>query len=86
MVMYLRPDEVRQLAVDFRREEIAWWVVDIVSVVIAERLGRSGDSLMKNAPFFSRLPQPNPRKPGTVIPWSIVLRPTTHPPSGLKKP
>ncbi|MFE3054171.1 class I SAM-dependent methyltransferase [Nocardia sp. NPDC059239] len=117
LVMYLRPDEVRQLAVDFRREEIAWWAVDIVSVVIAERLERSGDGLLKNAPFtftpangvaffedegwevldiesillaasrfrrlspmyrfFSRLPQPNPRKPGTVIPWSAVLR-LTH--------
>ncbi|MFE3254477.1 class I SAM-dependent methyltransferase [Nocardia sp. NPDC059229] len=117
LVMYLQPDEVRQLAVDFRREEIAWWVVDIVSVVIAERLERSGDGLLKNAPFtftpangvaffedegwevlemesilqaasrfrrlspmycfFSRLPQPNPRKPGTVIPWSAVLR-LTH--------
>ncbi|MET8424998.1 SAM-dependent methyltransferase [Nocardia sp. NPDC004860] len=114
LVMYLRPDEVRQLAADFRREEITWWVVDIVSVVIAERLERSGDGLLKNAPFtftpangvaffedegwevlevesilqaasrfrrlspmyrfFSRLPQPNPRKPGTVIPWSAVLR------------
>ncbi|MGW4531920.1 class I SAM-dependent methyltransferase [Nocardia sp. NPDC004340] len=117
LVMYLQPDEVRQLAVDLRREEIAWWVVDIVSVVIAERLERSGNGLLKNAPFtftpangvaffedegwevleiesilqaasrfrrvspmyrfFSRLPQPNPRKPGTVIPWSGVLR-LTH--------
>ncbi|MFE3025298.1 class I SAM-dependent methyltransferase [Nocardia tengchongensis] len=113
LVMYLEPDQVRQLAVDFRREEIAWWAVDIVSIVIAERLERSGDGLLKNAPFtftpangvaffedegwevleiesilqaasrfrrvsplyrfFSHLPQPNPRKPGTVIPWSAVL-------------
>ncbi|WP_433567349.1 class I SAM-dependent methyltransferase [Nocardia sp. CA-151230] len=113
LVMYLQPDEVRQLTIDFRREEIAWWAVDIVSIVIAERLERSGEGLMKNTPFtftppngvaffedegwqpleiepilqaagrfrrltpmyrfFSRLPQPNPRKPGTVIPWSAVL-------------
>ncbi|MEU1205300.1 SAM-dependent methyltransferase [Nocardia sp. NPDC005825] len=117
LVMYLRPEEVRELSFDFRRREIAWWVVDIVSVVIAERLERSGDGLLKNAPFtftpangvaffeedgwavldiesillaagrfrrlsplyrlFAGLPQPNPRKPGTIIPWSAVLR-LTH--------
>ncbi|MFE3194154.1 class I SAM-dependent methyltransferase [Nocardia sp. NPDC059240] len=117
LVGYLRPEEVAQLAIDFRRAEIAEWVVDILSVAIARRLERSGAGLLSRAPFtftpadgvgffehhqwnvleiesilraasrfrrlspmyrfLSTLPQPNPRGPGTRIPWSAVVR-LTH--------
>ncbi|MFD3704500.1 class I SAM-dependent methyltransferase [Nocardia sp. NPDC058658] len=51
LVMYLAPEDVRQLADDLRRPEITGWVVDVASKAVARMVARGSRDLLRNAPF-----------------------------------